>query len=120
MPINIDLIQNISSLNALPLDVLSKISNQANHVSIKAGTILFDYGSSCEMLPLVLSGSIRVFKRSGTSREISLYRVNKDELCIITLSCLLGGDTYPATGITDTEIRAITIPRPLFLELIST
>ena len=120
MPINIELIQNISSLNTLPIDVLIKISKQATHVSIKAGTTLFDYGNSCEQLPLVISGSIRVFKRSETSREISLYRVNKDELCIITLSCLLGGDTYPATGITDTEISAITIPRALFLELIST
>jgi len=120
MPINIELIQNISSLNHLPIDVLTKISKYSTLISIKEGTTLFDCGSSCEMLPLVISGSIRVFKRSETSREISLYRVNKDELCIITLSCLLGGDTYPATGITDTEISAITIPRALFLELIST
>lgn len=120
MSINTELIQNIASLNTLPIDVLTKISKHATLISIKAGTTLFDCGSSCEMLPLVISGSIRVFKRSETSREISLYRVNKDELCIITLSCLLGGDAYPATGITDTEISAITIPRALFLELIST
>jgi len=120
MPINIELIRNISSLNTLPIDVLTNISKNSTHISIKAGTTLFDCGSTCEMLPLVISGSIRVFKRSETSREISLYRVNKDELCIITLSCLLGGDTYPATGISDTDISVITIPRSLFLELIST
>lgn len=119
MTINIELIKNISSLNALPDEVLANISKYANHVSIKPGTTLFDCGSSCEMLPLVISGSIRVFKRSENSREISLYRVNKDELCIITLSCLLGGGAYPATGITDTEVSAITIPRSLFLELVS-
>ena len=120
MAVNIELIKNISSLKSLPIDVLTNISNHATHVSIKAGTTLFDCGSSCKMLPLVISGSIRVFKRSETSREISLYRVNKDELCIITISCLLGGDSYPATGVTDTEISAITIPRTLFLELVST
>jgi len=119
MPINIELIQKVPSLSALPIDALTKISKHASLISIKSGTTLFDCGSSCEMLPLVISGSIRVFKRSETSREISLYRVNKDELCIITLSCLLGGETYPATGITDTDISAITIPRAIFLELIS-
>lgn len=120
MAVNLELVQSIASLNSLPIDVQTTISNHSTHVSIKAGTTLFDCGSSCEMLPLVLSGSIRIFKRSETAREISLYRVNKDQLCIITLSCLLGGDSYPATGVTDTEISAITIPRSLFLELIST
>jgi len=119
MPINLELIKNASSINDLPDNVLLEISRQASYLCVKSGTTLFDCGNSCELLPLVLSGSIRVFKRSETGREISLYRVNKDQLCIITLSCLLGGDVYPATGITENDITAITLPRALFLNLIA-
>ena len=120
MPVNIDLIKESSSFDELPENVLSTISQQASYLSVKHGTTMFDCGNSCEVLPLVISGSIRVFKRSDTGREISLYRVNKDQLCIITLSCLLGGDIYPATGITETDITAIALPRSLFLDLVAT
>ncbi|MCX7673574.1 MAG: cyclic nucleotide-binding domain-containing protein [Thiobacillaceae bacterium] len=63
-----------------------------------AGKVLFDAGSPCEGLPLVLEGAIRVSKRDPSGREIVLYRVLPGELCLISLSCLLGGDDYAATG----------------------
>jgi CRP/FNR family transcriptional regulator len=68
-------------------------------------------------LPLVLSGSIKVSKRAENGREIRLYGVHPGELCIVTVSCLLGGDPYPATGVAETAVSAITLPRPLFMKL---
>lgn len=118
MPVDLGLVQNCASLTGLPAQVHNEIAVQASLVSIPANTLLFDCGSSCGALPLVLSGSIRVFKQSESGREISLYRVNENQLCIITLSCFLGGDSYPASGVTDEDVTAITLPRPLFLQLI--
>lgn len=119
LPVDIDNLRDCPALNTLPDNIQSAISQQASYMTFKAGTPMFDCGTNCEMLPLVLSGSIRVFKRSDTAREISLYRVNKNQLCIVTISCLLGGDTYPASGVTETDISMITIPRHLFLKLIA-
>lgn len=70
------------------------------------------------MLPLVLSGSIRVFKRSESGREVSLYSVTNNQLCIVTLGCLLGGNSYPATGVTEEAVSAISVPNTLFQELL--
>ncbi len=94
------------------------VANQAIQINPTAGTRLFDIGNACQSLPLVLSGSIRVFKQADSGREISLYRVQAGELCIVTVSCLLGGDPYPATGIAESDVTAITLPRPLFTRLI--
>lgn len=93
---------------------------QAIAVTAPPGTVLFDAGHACQALPLVLSGSIRVFKRAENGREISLYRVQPGELCIVTVSCLLGGDAYPATGVAETPVTAIALPQPLFLKLTET
>jgi CRP/FNR family transcriptional regulator len=94
------------------------VAHQAMPINTPAGTRVFDIGNACQSLPLVLSGSIRVFKQAESGREISLYRVNPGELCIVTVSCLLGGDAYPATGIAETDIAPLTLPRPLFMRLI--
>ena len=119
MAVDLDLVRDCESLTNLPDDVHRKIGNQASLANIPAKTQLFDCGNACSALPLVLTGSIRVFTKSPSGREISLYRVNRSELCIITLSCLLGSDTYPATGVTDEDVTAIVLPRFLFHELMS-
>lgn len=118
MSVDLNLVQSCDSLKDLPGDVQKEISDRAALAKIPARTALFDYGDTCEALALVLSGSVRVFTRSPSGRQISLYRVNKSQLCIITLSCLLGNDIYPAAGTTDEDVTAIVLPAPLFHKLV--
>ncbi|MFA5082277.1 MAG: Crp/Fnr family transcriptional regulator [Hydrogenophilaceae bacterium] len=114
------LIAHCPTLANLPAGELEAVAGQAIAMTAPAGTLLFDTGHACQALPLVISGAIRVFKRAETGREISLYRVRQGELCIVTVSCLLGSDAYPATGVAETEVTAIALPRPLFLRLTET
>jgi CRP/FNR family transcriptional regulator, anaerobic regulatory protein len=112
-----ELLARCPTLSGLPAAEADLVLRQASALAAPAGALLFDTGAACQALPLVLSGSIRVLKRAENGREISLYRVRPGELCIVTISCLLGGDAYPATGIAETEISAIALPRPLFMRL---
>lgn len=114
------LIEQCPTLASLPEAGRRAVADQAMALSAPAGTGLFDTGHACEALPLVLSGAIRVFKRAENGREISLYRVRQGELCIVTISCLLGHDAYPATGVAETDVTAIALPRPLFMHLTET
>jgi len=118
MPIDRATAQACTLLSDLAEQVVESICDRAELMSFEPDQILFDNGSSCAMLPLVLSGSIRVFKRSESGREISLYRVSSDQLCIVTLGCLLGGNDYPATGVTEEAVSAISVPNDLFQELV--
>jgi CRP/FNR family transcriptional regulator len=79
--------------------------------------VLFDAGAACQALPLVLNGSIKVSKRAENGREIRLYGVHPGELCIVTVSCLLGGEPYPATGVAETEGLRRGSAAPLFMRL---
>ena len=115
-----ELIPLCPTLAGLPPAEEEMVRRQAIAISAPAGAQLFDTGVACQALPLVISGSIRVFKRAESGREISLYRVRQGELCIVTISCLLGDDAYPATGIAETDISAIALPRPLFMHLTET
>lgn len=107
----------IPGLAQLPVELTREIAHQAVPLSVPAGTLLFDAGAPCQALPLVLEGRIKVSKRAENGREIRLYGVRPGELCIVTVSCLLGGDPYPATGVAETAVTALALPRPLFLRL---
>jgi CRP/FNR family transcriptional regulator len=110
--------QACTLISGLPESMLASVCDRSELMSFEPNQLLFDSGSTCAMLPLVLSGSIRVFKRSKSGREISLYRVSSDQLCIVTLGCLLGGDNYPATGVTEEAVSMISVPNNLFQELV--
>lgn len=112
-----DFTAGFPALGNLPPALASELERQALPLEAKAGTLLFDAGFACQALPLVMSGRIKVSKRAENGREIRLYGVNPGELCIVTVSCLLGGDPYPATGVAETPVSAVALPRPLFLRL---
>lgn len=106
-------------LAELPEPLRRELERQAVSLEAPAGTLLFDAGSACQALPLVLEGRIKVSKRAENGREIRLYSVRPGELCIVTVSCLLGGEPYPATGIAETPLSALALPRPLILRLVT-
>jgi len=115
----LDLATALPALARLPPDLAGAVAEQARELRVAAGSLLFDAGSACQALPLVLDGRIKVSRRSDSGREIRLYSVHSGELCIVTVSCLLGGDAYPATGVAETDVSALALPRPLFLRLVA-
>lgn len=107
------------ALSALPAHLARDVASQLHPMSANPGTTLFDVGTACQSLPLLLDGRIKVSKRAENGREIRLYNVHAGELCIVTVGCLLGGSSYPATGIAETSLQALALPRPLFMRLLN-
>jgi CRP/FNR family transcriptional regulator len=95
------------------------LADSAREVIIPAATILFQDGTHCSAYLLVLEGSVRVQKVSESGREIVLYRVDKGQSCVLTTSCLMTREEYAAEGITETEVKALTIPAAAFRSLIA-
>ena len=114
-----DLAAHFPSLSALPEPLAREVERQAQKLDAPAGTLLFDVGMACQALPLLLEGRIKVSKRAENGREIRLYSVRPGELCIVTVSCLLGGEPYPATGVAETAVSALGLPRALILRLMA-
>lgn len=90
------------------------VVEESRVVHVPAGTVVFHDGDPCRHYLLVLDGSVRVQKTALSGREITLYRVESGQSCVLTTSCLLSGDAYPAEGITETEVTAVSIPIAAF------
>ena len=107
------------ALAGLPGHLARDVASQLHPMSANGGTTLFDVGTACQSLPLLLEGRIEVSKRTENGREIRLYNVHPGELCIVTVGCLLGGTAYSATGVAETPLQALALPRPLFMRLLN-
>jgi len=106
-------------LAALESATQRRLADEARPVTLPAGTTVFHDGDACSNYLLVLDGTVRVQKISSSGREITLYRVGDGQTCILTTTCLLSGERYPAEGITETEVRAIILGNGLFQALLA-
>lgn len=86
-----------------------EIIAQAKQVTLAQGATIFHQGDSCNNFILVIEGSVKVFTRASSGREIVLYRVTQGQSCTLTTSCLLASDNYPAEAITETKVQALVL-----------
>jgi CRP/FNR family transcriptional regulator, anaerobic regulatory protein len=88
-------------------------------LQVPAGVTVFRTGDACERYLMVLEGSVRVQKLAENGREIVLYRVVAGETCVLTTSCLLAGEHYPAEGVTESPVTAVGLPLAQFQEALA-
>jgi CRP/FNR family transcriptional regulator len=112
------LLENYPLLRDVPAPLLESLLNQAHHMLLPTGTIVFDENQPCQGFPLIVSGCIRVIKSAANGRELQLYRVASGESCILTSSCLLGHTSYQARGIVETDVDMVVLPASAFRALL--
>jgi len=90
------------------------LMESATLAKIPSGQQVFSLGTSCENYLLLLSGSVRAQLLSENGREVFLYQVLPGDSCVLTTSCLLSGDGYPAEAITEGDVSAFIISSHAF------
>ena len=107
---------------SFPLDPLlsqeDRIKVRSNLLVSEApsGTVLFD-STSCKGVLLILSGIVRVYILSESGREITLYRLFENDLCTLSVSCVMGSMPIQAMIKTDTDCRIATLSNDIFSEI---
>ncbi len=93
-----------------PDNELVSLFGGAQILTLPAGISVFTPGAPCQNYLLVVTGSVRVQLLAASGREVVLYHVRAGDSCVLTTSCLLGTSTYPAEGITETDVTAVAMP----------
>ncbi|MFC4257751.1 Crp/Fnr family transcriptional regulator [Marinobacter lacisalsi] len=89
-------------------------------IRIPAGHPVLHQGDECLNYFVLRSGSVRLFTRSANGREVTLYHVRPDSICVLTTSCLLGGRRFPAEAVAETELIVRMMPKSRFDKLMET
>ncbi|WP_457668779.1 Crp/Fnr family transcriptional regulator [Thiolapillus sp.] len=95
---------------------IRSLLHSGRRISLPAGEHICLEGSSCSHLAFVLSGTGRVYKLGESGREITLYRVEAGECCILTLSCIISEKRFPAFAVSESDLEAIVVPAAVIQE----
>lgn len=75
------------------------------------------YGGECTGLILVLEGRLCAYILSEEGREITLFRLQEGDICLMSASCVLKGLTADVFVRADTDARILLIPSEAYREL---
>ncbi len=98
---------------------LEQMRRQAQVVEFPADYEVFRRGDTCRNYLVVIDGSVRVQALSPGGREVTLYRVVDGQSCVITTSCLISREDYPAEGVTESETTVLVLSQGVFKELLN-
>jgi len=87
------------------LGILAK----ARKIELPADTTLLSAGDSCTDLMLLLEGNLRIYQLAGDGREMTLYRINPGDICLMSLSSLIQNQPFKANAKSETRISALLI-----------
>ena len=90
---------NKTGLDATFEPALIKEMHQFGEVkNFKEGDIIMDYGKYIRMMPLIIKGTIKVFRMDETGNEILLYYLSSNESCSMAYSCCMEAKKSEVNG----------------------
>jgi CRP/FNR family transcriptional regulator len=91
-------------------ELFQEIIKEGQLVLFPEGELMMDIGQRVELIPLIVKGTVKIFREDEDDHEIFLYYLKEGEACAITLICSAreGQSKIKAIPIEDTT--AIVLP----------
>ncbi len=76
-------------------------------------------GDDVNYFPIILTGSLRVYKSDPSGREITLYRLTPGEGCVLSAFAILSQSGFTATAEVEGRSSVLLIPAPVFRDWVN-
>jgi CRP/FNR family transcriptional regulator len=96
--------------------LLIELEKNSEFMSVPAGGVIIEYGQTVRVMPLVLSGSIKVSRQDDQGKELLLYYINPGESCAMTLTCCMEFFPSEIEAIAEDDVTLLAIPVPVMDE----
>lgn len=92
------------------------ICNHSTDIVYKKGTTIHD-STECSGVIFVQSGCLRVYIMSDEGKDITLYRLYKGDMCMLSASCVLSSITFDVLIDAEEDSECYVINGPAFMKI---
>jgi len=78
--------------------------------TFKEGDLIMDYGKYVRMMPIILKGTVKVYRLDEKENEILLYYLSSNESCSMAYSCCLEAKKSEIKAVAEDNVELIAIP----------
>ncbi len=91
-------------------ELVQELANKASLVHIKAGDAFLQSGEVVKVMPILLSGVLRISRVENDGRELFLYYINPDESCAMTFTCCMERLPSEIRAVAEEDAEMLTVP----------
>jgi CRP/FNR family transcriptional regulator len=78
--------------------------------SFREGDLIMDYGKYIRMMPVILKGTVKVYRLDENGNEILLYYLSSSESCSMAYSCCIEAKKSEVKAIAEDDVELMAIP----------
>lgn len=86
------------------------MANEGRLHSFKEGDVIMDYGGYVRMLPLIISGTIKISRMAEDGTELLLYYLTRGESCTMTFSCCMNSKQSEIRAVAEEDTTIFALP----------
>ena len=94
-----------------------RLTDAAEPMEAKAGTVVHNGNLDCLGLLILRSGQLRVYTLSSEGREVTLYRLFEQDICLFSASCVMPDIQFEVIIEAEKDTSMWVIPSCLFKDL---
>ncbi|MCS7078306.1 MAG: Crp/Fnr family transcriptional regulator [Bacteroidia bacterium] len=91
-------------------ELLKKIESVSTRKLYKADTVILDVHQPIKSIPIVISGTIKVFSVDESGRELLLYYVYPNESCAMTFTCCMQQRNSEIRAVIEEDAELLLLP----------
>lgn len=91
-------------------ELMQEIVECGEIIRVMADTLMMDIGQKVEIIPLIVSGQVKVFREDEDDHELFLYYLGPGEACAITMICSAREGYSKIKAIPEEETIIISVP----------
>ena len=86
------------------------LSDQGRLHHFAEGELIMDFGGTVRMLPLILTGSIKISRLGEDGSELFLYYLTRGETCTMTFTCCISSRTSEIRAVAEEDTTVLGLP----------
>ncbi|WPP49707.1 Crp/Fnr family transcriptional regulator [Catalinimonas niigatensis] len=91
-------------------ELLQEIEKYGKAMTFLPGETIINYGNYIKVVPLILSGSVKVIKEDEEGKEVFLYYLKPGETCAMSLTCCSTYQPSQIKAVAEDATELIAIP----------
>lgn len=100
-------------------DDIDLLSSSMSIRKLEKGQLMMGDSGRCNGVPLILDGSLRLFRVAENGREINVYNVYSGDLCVLAAVCILADFDYEFSAQAHEDCTLAVLPPKIFKQLMT-
>ena len=114
------LIEKFNFIEDMKISEFKYLKSNVYFDELKRGEMIFGTHDRCESIPMVLRGSLRLFRTSDEGREMTSYYITPGNICILAALCTMGNIEYNFSAQAEEDTLMVMMGPESFKHLMNT